>query len=75
MSKFIQCLCNIHAISVDVLPEEETVTISMWQSVEETQRGRFYWMWQALKGKRYNVAEVVLDNNTVTQLINIIENN
>jgi hypothetical protein len=75
MSEFIQCSCDTHAISVDVIPEEDTVIISMWQFVEEVQRGRFYWMWQALKGHRYNVTELVLDNNTATQLINAIQNN
>lgn len=73
-NNFVKCLCSTHLIEVSH-DEDGMVVVNMWETASQKNRGRFYWMWESLKGNQYNVTEVIFDKKAVNDFIKALEGN
>ena len=69
--KIVFCECSTHAISVDSW--DQSTLLTFWSNQGDSERGRFYWAWQAIKGNRAGGSEVLLSHESTKELISTLK--
>lgn len=59
-STSIKCSCGEHLIQLDRFGDP-TLYMTLWSPISSKERGRWYWVWQSLRGRWNGDNEVVLD--------------
>ena len=71
--EMIVCECCTHVVSVEKWNDE--VCFSMWGKSDKIDHGRLFWAWQALKGDYRGVTDIILDDRSVSKLIDVLKEN